>query len=68
MEIVWGEPPMAKRTYEGSRVDNAEDARGMRATGMQRQDYEKSARDKREDKAGQKRFAGKKAPPFGKKK
>ena len=43
---------MAKR-YEGSAKDNREDARGMRATGMQRQDYEKSARDRKEDKAGQ---------------
>lgn len=53
---------MAKKTYEGSAADKAEDAKGMRATGMQRQDYEKSSRDKKEDKAGQKKFA------FGRKK
>lgn len=59
---------MAKKKYEGSAADMAEDARGMRATGMQRQDYEKSSRDKKEDRAGQKKMRGKMAPPFGRKK
>lgn len=47
---------MARRPYEGSAADQAEDARGEKATGMSPKQYEKSARDKREDAAGQKRI------------
>lgn len=43
------------RKYEGSAEDEAEDARGAKATGMSRKAYEGSARDRREDRAGSKR-------------
>jgi len=39
------------KSGEGSKVDKAQDQRGMKATGMTAKAYENSARDKREDRA-----------------
>jgi hypothetical protein len=44
------------RKYEEPAEDEAEDRRGMKATGMSKRAYEKSARDKREDEAGEHRI------------
>jgi len=44
------------RKYEGSPADEAEDKRGMKATGMSKKAYEASPRDKAEDKAGEDRI------------
>jgi hypothetical protein len=44
---------MARKSYENSPADEAEDARGMKATGMSKKVYEKSPRDKAEDAAGE---------------
>lgn len=43
--------------YEGSKADNAEDARGAKATGMSKKAYEGSARDRTEDEAGERRIS-----------
>jgi hypothetical protein len=43
------------RKYEGSAADKAQDAKGMKATGMSKKAYEGSARDKAEDAAGEDR-------------
>ena len=44
---------MAKRKYEGSKEDVAEDTRGAKKLGVSMKQYERSARDKAEDKRGQ---------------
>ena len=53
------------RKYEGSREDEAEDARGAKAMGVSKKAYEATARDKREDQAGERKHKAKKrhAPP-----
>lgn len=43
------------RKYEGSAADEAEDARGAKALGISKGAYEKTGRDKAEDKAGEDR-------------
>jgi hypothetical protein len=52
-----GAPPMFRKggRYEGSKADIAKDKKGMKATGMTAAEYERSARDKREDRAGERR-------------
>lgn len=45
------------RKYEGSAADEAEDARGAKAMGLSKKAYEKTSRDKREDRAGQNRIS-----------
>jgi hypothetical protein len=49
--------------YEGSPEDEAEDARGAKAMGVSKKQYEKSGRDKREDRAGEKRTKRKAPSP-----
>ena len=44
---------MAKRKYEGSKRDIAEDKRGAKKLGVGLRAYEKTARDRAEDKRGQ---------------
>lgn len=44
------------RKYEGSAADEAEDRRGMKATGMSKGKYEASVRDRKEDAAGEDRI------------
>ena len=46
---------MARKTkpYEGSPADRAEDARGAKQLGISLKNYEKTGRDKAEDRAGQ---------------
>ncbi len=54
---------MARRGYEGSPADEAEDARGAKALGVSKKAYEGTARDKREDRVGSKRHKAKKRSP-----
>jgi len=57
------------RKYEDSAADEAEDARGMKATGLSKKAYENSARDRKEDAAGANRIKvkghtrGRRPPP-----
>lgn len=59
------------RNYENSPADEREDARGMKATGLSKEAYEKSPRDKAEDAAGAahvrkpRKPKAPPAPPFG---
>lgn len=52
---------MAKRAYEGSSKDIAQDKKGAKKLGVGLRAYERTSRDKREDAKGQK------AGRFGKK-
>jgi len=47
---------MAKKRYEGSSEDIAEDKKGAKKLGIGLRAYEKTAKDKAEDKRGQARF------------
>jgi hypothetical protein len=49
---------MAKRKYEGSKEDEAEDRRGAKARGMSLKAYERTAQDKAEDKRGEAKLKG----------
>lgn len=51
---------MAKAAkYEGSREDNAKDAKAAKKAGMSRAKFEKSATDRKMDRAGQKKLDAK---------
>jgi hypothetical protein len=50
---------MARKTYEGSKQDIREDVRGARKMGVTMKAYERTAKDKAEDKRGQLRLTGK---------
>ena len=51
---------MAKRKYEGSKADIAEDKRGAKRMGLPLKKYEQTARDKIEDRRGQARLSKRK--------
>jgi hypothetical protein len=50
------EQTMARRRYEGSPKDLAEDRKGARKLGVGLKAYERTARDRREDTKGQKKL------------
>jgi len=47
---------MARKIYEGSAKDLAQDRKGAKQLGVGLKAYERTARDRREDKAGEKQL------------